>query len=126
MALRNTTPLPHPLPAALTPMAAMGAGPGAPTFHVSTRRQVDTVVLDPGLRQKHFEVLAAIRSNVNESSIDAAIKARLGWLLDELDAHLGVATFHAKRAALSRFADDHGAVLFPVVGPLIETLADHP
>lgn len=82
----------------------------------------ETVAVDE--LHKRSEILAAIRSNLAESSIDAAIKARMTSLLDELDLHLGVATFQAKRAALASFAAAHFAVLFPVLGPLIDTLGD--
>ena len=46
-------------------------------------------------------------------------------LLDELDLHLGLGTFHARKAALTAFAAAHTAILFPVLGPLIDSLGDH-
>lgn len=94
-------------PGGYTPPASPRAG-GPPSPHT----------------QKQFEVLAAIRSNLEESDVEGGIKARMLGLLDELDLHLGLSTFTAKQTALVAFASAHLAVLFPVVGPLIETLGD--
>ena len=80
---------------------------------------------DPAMLHKRSEILAAMRSNLEESEVDPSIRSRMIALLDELDLHLGLGTFHARKAALTAFAAAHTAILFPVLGPLIDSLGDH-